>query len=289
MKTKLLPVLAALLFASPAVFSQEEMPMEVGLTSFSDGHKTRVFGDRINVRAQPHKDAAVLDQLLIGEAVTVLATDEAEMTLNGWTANWSKIAYTKTGQRKEGYVWNGLLSPVATEKNGTVFVYNVVNATTKKTKTTHGEEYEASFLDVEIRAARSGKIVSSVSASLEIDAEYSTQVSVRDSLGLTDYETCIDFSFFFAPCGYHEYDMSCLWDGARLTLLPVLYSAGDGYGYEENEIYIFPNDEKGIAGKIMYAYEHGESTGAEGESDFVRRVRTMAWDGKIFKKPVIED
>lgn len=48
-------------------------------------------------------------------------------------------------------------------------------------------------------------------------------------------------------------------------------------------------DEMGIEGKIMYVYEHGESTGNGGESDFVRRVRTMAWDGKNFKKPVIED
>lgn len=294
MKTPFIALFAAWLFAAPPVFSQEETEFvdnSVVLTALPDNHQTRVFGDKINVRARPEKDAAVLDQLLIGDPVTVLATDEAELTLNGWTAPWSKIAYTKAGQRKEGYVWNGVLSLVSTEKKGTFFVYNIVKTTTKKTKTADGEEYEATFFQVEIRAARGGKIVSSVSASLELNTDYSTEITVRDSLAVPPYQTALNFTFFFAPCGYHESDIWCLWDGEKLTLLPGLDSSGGGDGgdfyEEETESYIFPTDENGRDGEILY--ESVSRTSREGGYDVVRRVRVVNMESDPIKKPVIED
>lgn len=268
-------------------FAQESDAI-TNLTYFPDGHQTLVFGDKINVRARPATDAPALDQLLIGEAVTVLATDTTQTTVNGWTAQWSRIAYTKNGQRKEGFVWNGLLSPVSIKKNGATLVYNVARAIVKKEKDPTGFVYETREAVLEIRAVREGKIVSTVSAPMQIESGYETYVTVNDTLNLPPYQTAFDFNVYYPACGYAAYNVWCLWDGKQLTALPLLTSVSDAGVFHESENYIFPSADNGAEGRILYEYQHGEGFEGDGEYDYVRRVRTMSWNGKSFQKPKIK-
>lgn len=287
--TMKIKTLLGLLICLPLLLAAQEEPEApiVRLAELPERHQTRIFGDRVNVRVKPSKDAAVLDQLLIGDPVTVLATDTSHFTLNGWSATWSKISYNKAGQRKEGYVWNGMVSPLALEKDGVAFVYNITRSKSRKVRE-QDYAYEESEQEVEVRAVRDGKIISSVVASLRIDNAYETQSVLYNNLGMKGYRNVLRFYFNFPACGYSSFEWWCLWDGSKLTPLPMLTSFGDAGTVYESESYVFPEIEGGLPEKLLYRYELNQGMEMEGEYDSEMHLRPMIWNGKNFVKPKVK-
>lgn len=281
---KYLTTIASLLFLSNCLSAQEPISQteSSGLAVFSANQETLVFGDKINVRSGPKKDASVLTQLLVGEAVKILAQDTATLTLNGWTANWAKIEFNKNG-KQQGYVWGGVLSPTALRLGDVSFVYGVVRSEIENKK----EEYAPRKHDIEIRAVKANRIISTVKTELVMESGYSTQAFLYEDLGLPNFNKALNFNFFYEACGYPSYDVWCLWDGSSLTALPTLTSVADGGVFYDSEEYIFPENKEGVAETLLYKHEHYEVTDEENELDYdkTERVRKMKWNGKTYEKP----
>jgi Bacterial SH3 domain len=282
--------LLKMLSISAILFAQEETAEFYGtpLAQLPENHRTTVFGDKINIRAQPDKNAAVLDQLGMGDPVTVLSADTSSMTQNGWSANWHKISYTKGGATKEGYAWGGVLSPVTLRAGDVSFVYNVVKSASKKEKS-DGFEYETSVQDIEIRALQNGRILAKHTVPLTMDPGYFTNAFAYDNLGLGQCKNILKLEFNYPACGYTAYEVWFLWDGAKFNQMPVLQSFADAGAVAETETYIFPNVEGGLPDAVLYRYEllQNNTENLE-EYDRSEKQRKMIWDGKSFVKPKVE-
>jgi Bacterial SH3 domain len=283
--------LLKMLSVSAILFAQEEAAEFYGtqLAQLPENHKTAVFGDKINIRAQPDKNAPVLDQLLIGDPVTVLGADTSSMSQNGWAANWHKISYSKGGATKEGYAWGGVLSPLVLHAGDVSFVYNVVRSVPKKEKSEDGFEYESAVQDIEIRALQNGRVLAKHNVSLGMDPGYYTNAFAYDNLGLSSCKNVLKFEFNYPACGYNAYEAWFLWDGAKFNQLPVIKSFADAGVVAETETYIFPNVEGGVPDAVLYRYEllQNNSENIE-EYDRSEKQRKMIWDGKQFLKPKME-
>jgi hypothetical protein len=256
----------------------------VKINSFSENenHQTLVFGDKINVRTAPNKDAQILTQLLAGEAVTVLSSDTAQLTQNGWTTNWVKIAFDKNGKRQEGYAWGGVLSFKGIQVGDVLFVYGVVK---KSEDDTEGfAKYE-----IEIRAVRKNQIISSVKTEIGMESAYDTQAFLFGDLGLRPYKNVLSCQFTFGACDYPQYEVPCLWDGSKLALLPTLLSVFNAGVFTHSESYLFPKSEGGISDSLLFQVE--ETEGSEGEEGYssTHQVVKMNWNGKAWEKPDLEN
>lgn len=290
MRLKNILLCAWLLLAGGATFGQEPLAANepTGLQTFSENFNTRVFGDKINVRRQPSKNAETSDQLVAGDAVTVLAADTVSMQLNGVTANWHKISYQKNGTRKEGYVWGGVLALGAFEVKDLTFVYGLVQP--GEAKTEEGDNLQA--FRTEIRAVRAGKVIATAAFDFNVEPGYYTDSRLFGSLGLKPFSNVLNIDFSYDACGYASYHFWCLWDGKQLVALPELISIADAGAFAFSESYIFPEDPEGMGGpdELLYRHDHYETIDEEGlESDRRVRVRKMLKKGNSYTKPVIED
>lgn len=269
--------------------AQEEESATHPLGVFADNQKALVFGSKVNIRQSPAKDAPVLTQLTAGEAVTVLATDAATLTLNGLTAPWVKIAFQKDGKRQEGYAWAGILSPATQALGDVTLVYGVTKAAIEKMEGVKPEEQGTSGkYDVEIRALRGGQVVSTVAATIFMDGGYYSQLFKYDNLGLKQFRNWVLLRYGFDACGYPSYEIWCAWDGARLNLLPVLSTISDAGVFFDAEAYLFPETEGGLPDMLLYQHEHGEGMIEDGASDYSKKQRVMTWNGKAYVKPKLD-
>ncbi len=284
--------LAALFFAFAApVLAQneeEEYLASTELASLEVGLETVVFGDKINVRSAPKKDAPTVDQLLIGHAVKILAADTARVEVNGWSAVFHQIEYEKAGAKKTGWAWGGLLSPNVQRSGDVFFVYNVLGSRKIKRKDVDGTAYETSVFDVEFRAVRGEKVVSAQKMEVNMDFGYMTSGKITGPRGVKNCQNVLVYSLFYPACGYSNYDQYFLWDGQKLAAMPLLTSASDAGAFYETEEYIFPDDQdRNMTGELLYRYELGQGMEADGEIDGKTVVRKMVFDGKKWSKPKI--
>lgn len=288
--------LAAAAFFSTASFAQEgepvENPLEINwsqeLSGPENGWKCLVFGDKINVRAEPKAQAKAIAQLDIGSETKVLETDTAFHEANGWRARWAKIEFEKDGKRQTGWAWSGLLSPALLDDgHGARFVYGVIGA--KKTKQKDpktGETWDEEEQELEIRAVRGGKIVSSARFKARIGQGYYSQAAVFGAMGMKNCQNVLKVSVYYPACGYASYDFFCLWDGQKLLQMPVLTSAADAGAFYESEEYVFPSQtDKNMTEELLYRYELGEGMEVDGAFDGKVFVRKMVFDGKNWSKP----
>jgi hypothetical protein len=251
-------------------------------------HTTLAFGDRINVRTAPTRDAQLVGQLFAGEAVTILAADSNRMTVNGWTAHWHKIAFIRDNRSLEGFVWGGLLSPVGMQSEDICFVYNVVKSQTiRKKDPASGKGYLEFKQEIEIRALRHSEVLSSVRTMLPMEPAYRTSARLFPNLGLKPFRNVLKLEFSY-PGGGAAYHLCCLWDGRQLLLLPVLTSFTGAGRVQEAESYLFPEDPGGQAGQVVYQYELSQDLDLSGENDYRRMRRLMVWNGKTYLKPRLE-
>lgn len=283
---------AALLVASFAAAQTEEIPEPITYTSeartmldgFRPGDTTWVFGDKINVRTQPAKDAPVAAQLVGGEQVIVLDTAQF-MLMNGLGQRWLKVGFRKNGAAQEGYVWGGLLALGSVQLGDMRVVYGATSA-----KIEEGLEGLPAF-QIEVRAfPANGQLRAFATYKLDMPGSYISQIGRITSLGLAQFPVGgVKIWFSGEACGYPNYDLYVFWDGAKLVPLPSLQSVADGGMLYHGEEYIFPYLQPGYARQpdaIFLKESHSEVIHEdEIQSDEWAKVRRMLWDGKKFTKP----
>ena len=283
---------AALLVARFAAAQTEEIPEPITYTSeartmldgFHPGDTTWVFGDKINVRTSPAKDAPVAAQLVGGEQVIVLDTAQF-MLMNGLDQRWLKVGFRKNGAAQEGYVWGGLLALGSVQLGDMRMVYGAASA-----KFEEGLEGLPAF-QIEVRAfPANGQLRSSATYKLDMPGSYISQIGRVPSLGLAQFPVGgVKIWFSGEACGYPSYDLYVFWDGAKLVPLPSLQSVADGGMLYHGEEYIFPYLQPEYSRQpdaIFLKESHFEVIHEdEIQSDEWAKVRRMLWDGKKFTKP----
>jgi hypothetical protein len=197
-----------------------------------------VFGDRVNVRKEPSAQAQVTHQLTMGDEVEVLNMSDSENyhTVNGLSLPWMQV---KTAQGQTGYIWAGALSMMPSiSTDGTSFVAQVVQAK----QLTANEEDGRLDIVFEMRAIQKNKMVYSDTMHLSVSygAYFSYEDSFEGALGLPGEKMLSVFRVGYPACGYDQQNLYMLWDGRKLTKLPLLTFFGDSGMISYDEQYLFP-------------------------------------------------
>ncbi|MFM2267830.1 MAG: hypothetical protein RL757_1271 [Bacteroidota bacterium] len=256
-------------FSTLVAFSQQLSP----------DFETYVFGDKVNVRSKPDKDAPVVKQLVGGDEITVVDTTPQYMAVNGRSDRFYKIKFgTQTG-----YLWGGLISYGGRQKAGDAKI--VYNFTEFKKNSQKVEQLVA-----ECRALRNGLVVAKSTANFSVSEENMTQLDSIDSdFGkIGNYKHRITISMGYPACGYNNYSWILLFDGTRLLSLEPTTSIADGGVFGYGERWIFPNDENYMPVEGKLRFEISEFVTLEKEEDIneykmVRAVKLT--NGTVQKRP----
>ena len=252
------------------------------------GDTVAIFGDKINVRAQPSTEAATVTQLLAADQVKILEVSDQTSTLNGVTLPWYKVQALNT--RSMGYVWGGLLSILPPAATGDVrFVAGVLKAV-KKTPD------DFPLYSFEIRAIRNNAIASRVATSIQSEGSVYLRPIEQGARGLKGYSTLLILSIGYEACGYPWQEWYVLWNGSQLSAMPVCESIADGGVFAHTERYLFPQgpDEftpghYGAEDQVYFSIEHTETEekedGSGWDENSWKRTRLMRWDGKQWIRP----
>ncbi|WP_315823620.1 SH3 domain-containing protein [Paraflavitalea speifideaquila] len=84
-----------------------------------------IFADTAYIRNSPDTKQPAIDTLLAGDNITVIGTITNAFTIRGIKGPWLKISYTKNGEVKNGYIWQGLVSCQPLRRGDLKFVYGI--------------------------------------------------------------------------------------------------------------------------------------------------------------------
>ncbi len=279
---KHLSILIIILFCTCPVMAQD-----FSYHQWNPGDTAAIFGDKINMRAQPSTDAGTVTQLAAADQVSILEVSDKTATLNGLTLPWYKVQ--ALGTRSTGYVWGGLLSIMPpTLSNGVQLVAGAV-------KSVPGTGDNPAEYQFELRAVRNGAVVNKISTSIKSGGHAYFSSVEQGARGLKGYSLLLIMNMGYEACGYPWYEWYVLWDGSQLLALPVCESIADAGVFSHTESYMFPQgpDEYspghyGPEDQVYFAIEHHEmeelDTGGWNENSW-KRVRPMTRSGKQWIRP----
>jgi hypothetical protein len=277
MSKSILPFFIAITLTS-SLFSQEEVKPIYNVFNHTKGDTVAIFGDKINIRADANKDAKVAAQLLIGQKVIVLEKTELALTLGNRTDFWYLVSFGKNLNESTGFVWGGVLAIGFEEVGNDIFVYNF---TAPESDTLPGI--------IEARVARDQKMLTTQKWEAIIGTGDYVRNESSNAKGMEIFSNIVYFSTQYDACGYPQHEFYALWDGKKITTLPVIASMADGAFYF-TQTYKFPEEQDGSPNRIMLVEERGMPLEDENElgGDFVKKVREVKWNGKAYVLPDIK-
>jgi Bacterial SH3 domain len=261
-----------------SIFSQEEVKPIYRFFNHSQGDTVAIFGDKINARAFANKDAKVVAQLMIGQKVIVLDKTALSLTLGNRMDFWYLVSFGEDLKASTGYVWGGVLAIGFEEIENDVFVYNF-----------SAPEVDTLPGIIEVRVARNQKLLTSQKWEAIVGTDDYVRNESSDAKGMEIISNIVYFSTQYDACGFPQHEFYALWDGTKITPMPVIASMADGAFYF-TQSYKFPDEQDGSPGRIMLVEERGMPLEDENElgGDFVKKVREVKWNGKQYILPDIK-
>ncbi|WP_157983108.1 SH3 domain-containing protein [Psychroflexus aestuariivivens] len=226
---------------------------------FKEGEVAYMFGNDVKLRDQPNTESNVLTLLKIDEQIEIIEKSESKMEFDGIESPWYKV---KTND-KVGFVLGNLISlDKATNGNLTYLV------SLKK---------DGLKLFVKTRVLENGLDFKENISQL-MTGEFS--IKATGNKGLENIKSIFQIDYLAESCGVNGGGIYLFYDGNDIQKAIDYTQVADADLYWFFEDYIFPNEEDGIKGKIVYKSEVGETKDYETEwteSKTTRRI--LEWNG----------
>jgi hypothetical protein len=220
-----------------------------------------VFADTAYIRISPDTKQPPLDTLLAGDNITVTAATTKSLTIRGLEGPWLKIAYTKNGEYRKGYIWQGLVSCSPMRRGDLKFVYGIERRADGIAVYGNKRDTFPQYL-VRLKIVQNGALLAK--ASQVIDDDESANFSygkVMSGMGLTNVQHIIVLSFSGEACGIPTNDYYFAWTKeGQLIQLPSKTNTGDAGAYYHSEAFTFPNEKNGQPDMIVWNMEEAEAT-----------------------------
>ena len=237
---------------------------------FEKGEIAFMYGDNVKLRDQPSVESNVLTFLKIGERVEIMEKTDSKMKFDGIESPWYKVKVND----KVGFVLGNLIS---------------------LDKATYGN------LTYLVSLKKDGLILFVKTRVLEDRLNYKENISqlmtgyfsikATGNRGLENIKSIVGIDYLAEACGVNGGGIYLFYNGEELVKAIDYTQVADGGAYWFHEEYIFPNDEEGKNGKIVYKREVGETI--EEETEWVETKltqRILEWNGKeVFPKTVYGD
>lgn len=237
-----------------------------------------LFGDKVNIREEPSINANVVATLTIGDPMEIIDKAETRYTVNDYTTNWYQVAFEKEGERKEGYVWGGLISivslPLKTfdEDHFDVLLFAIT-----------GFDEEKGFTG-EARIAREGAIISKVSfdiiSHIEIEGGgYSHSIAglALDDAGFSQLDNIFVLSFTYGACGVASAEVLLFWNGKKLVYGVEGISVSEADVFSQTCDFFFPDEIEGSPNYLIHVQTFDEYYDEVAPEHTVKLYR---WTGK---------
>ena len=227
---------------------------------FSKGEIAYMFGNDVKLRDQPNTESDVLSLLKIGETIEIVEKSDATMFFDGIESAWYKV---KT-KDQVGFVLGNLIS---------------------LDKATYGDlTYLVSLKKEGDKLLVKTRLIDKAKDYIEHVSElmtYGFSIKAMGNKGLKNIKSIFQIDYLAEACGVDGGGIYLFYDGQDLLKAIDYTQVADADLYWFIEEYIFPNEEGGVEGKIVYKSEFGETKDYETEwieSKITRRV--LEWNGK---------
>ncbi|WP_160714183.1 SH3 domain-containing protein [Chitinophaga solisilvae] len=221
-----------------------------------------IYADTAYVRASPDTKQSPLDTLLLGQEVKALETTEKTLSLKRLDLPWVKVTYSKNGEEKSGYIWQGLLSFPQIRRGETKFIFGVERMVDTTVTYEDGNKAVQHKFVIKLKIAVADKLTTSSQWKIPADESSGfSQTKVMSGLGLSNVQHIIVISFGGEACGIAtEYYYHALTTDGRLMSLPSRMEVGDAGVYYHTESFVFPAEKNGRPDIITKETEEGEDT-----------------------------
>jgi len=229
------------------------------------GEQYAMFGDDVKFRASPDVKSEVLELLKIGTKVEVVEKTVETFLYNGIESHFYKVK----NNGKTGYILGGLISLEQKESADTryLFAYKM-------------EDANYSLL---VRVLSKNNSYRELTAAL---GNPGIDIHLLDSKGVEGVESMLYVNNRAEACGVYGGEIYFFQtkDGLKKAFTTEIYS--DAGVFWVSEKLIFPNDDDGVAGKIVYEIEQGEyGDEATNEVHVSKTSRELRWEnGEILPK-----
>lgn len=247
---------------------------------FTEGEVYYTLGDHVNIRESASPDANKTGNLTINMPVTILENTKTFSTINGWEFEWCKISYQENGVKKTGYIWGGLLATKRIRSKTDEALFFLFGPQ-KKIITKEGDEK----LQAQVRAVLNGEEISK----LEFPAIGGDGMGIGFfSLGkkaVPGIKEVLGVYFSGNSCGAAFGEQVIYWDGKKLMHVWTLNDGADSGEYYDERL-VYPDDEKGKPGIIIFVQESGYYDNNTNK-DVIESLKkhSYKWDGtKLVKQ-----
>lgn len=257
----------------------------------SDTSNRYIFADTAFIRISPDTKQAPIDTLLAGDNITVTGVSTNSLSIRGIKGPWLNISYTKNGEPKSGYVWQGLVSLSPLRRGDTKFVFGIERRADSIYQSGKSKDTLRRYL-VRLKVVQNGKILAK--AGIITPDDESADLSggkIMSGMGLTNVQHIIVLAFSGEACGVPSYDYYLAWTkDSVLVRFPDKMNVGDADVFYHSENFVFPNEKNGKPDMIiwdMIVEESTEKTDKDGNTILKvtdKKSISYAWDainGKI--------
>ncbi|MFB6453892.1 SH3 domain-containing protein [Chitinophaga sp. Hz27] len=278
-------LLAVLLFATKSLFAQEG-PDFSDMRSwclYGDSLSRYIFADTAFVRVSPDTKQAPKDTLLLGDNIKVLEITEKPLTIRGLKGPWLKIEYTKNGEVRNGYVWQGLISCAQLRRGDTKFIYAIERRADSVSFENKTADTIRRFL-VRLKAVQNGNLVAKIGF-IAYDDESANYcgAKIMSGMGLTNVQNMIVITFSGEACGIPTSDYYFAWTkDSMFVRFPDKTNIGDADAFYHSEEFIFPNEKKGQPDLVVWEMNEEEATD-EVEKNGLYKMKTTDKGRKVYQ------
>ena len=226
---------------------------------FKNGDLVYMFGNDVKLRDQPNTESNVLSLLKIGEQVEILEKSNSKTEFDGIESPWYKIKIND----KVGFVLGSLISLDKVTNGNLTYLVSLKKDGIK--------------LYIKTRVLENG-LDFKENVSQLMTGEFS--IEVNGNKGLENILGVFEIRYLAESCGVNGGGIYLFYDGNQLVKAIDYTQVADADLYWFVEDFIFPNEEGGIKGKIVYKSEVGETKEYETEwteTKITRRI--LEWNG----------
>lgn len=286
MKTPLLFLFLAL---GNLAFAQDEPDFpdmrSLGI-GYSDTTDRYIFADTALIRISPDTKQAPADTLFAGDNITIAGMVPNTLTIRGLKGPWLKIKYTKNGELKNGYVWQGLVSCMPLRRGDVKFVLGIERRADSVTGTGK-EKNTIKRFQFKLKVVKQGAVLAKTTF-VTFDDESASYCygKIMSGMGLTNVQNMVSISIGGEACGIPLYSYYFAWTkNQQLVSFPRKESISDAGVFYHSETFTFPNEQDGKPDLVLWKRTVEESTdkldkdGNEILKVTERKSAVYTWDG----------
>ncbi|AUP80021.1 SH3 domain-containing protein [Flavivirga eckloniae] len=265
-------ILYPLFLIASFVFSQDtKYNSPYDYERLEEGAYYYLFGDNVKFRTEPNTDSEVIALLKIGTKIQIDYNTKETMMYNGLESPFYKIKYGD----KTGYVLGGLISLEKRERGDSQFFFTYKKeGESYATIVRYFNETTSEIVDTTVQLATS-----------------MFSIELYNNRGVSGVDNIVFINYLAEACGVNGGGIYLFQFDNKLKKVFDLSKVSEAGLFWTSEKLIFPKDEKGIEGKIVYQRETQNYLDENTNWTELERVsRELEWNGdEILPKPYSEN